>query len=383
MLQKNRIAVFFCLVGVGLAAHPRYSGAEPPGSGSAAPVAHAPAERSAGETTWDDPSWGRAIVFRTSGGRREYVGSVDRPTVPTIARKLTPEQPGGAISTGAGVGEYEIWFLGNGRTAVAGFSPARRQIRLPGDLGLRSAAVPEVQELAEVIRTARPSTPASAALLPAGATVGYPRRALGPTLDLRQLCDRSSVILVGNVAGILRQAHSPINSSARDQHTVYVVVVEEYLKYPKDGTPLSLVKIRTSGGPLPWTEQGTRGVGFWQDDSPMLAVGSRYCLFLRSPLEDDFLNRNRKRGYIQGYYSDSNGVVSTGPVGALDEYYASEPRQGKVLLAQGFARPAEHRGAQRDRWQFLREPQIVEVPEAQALAAIRAAVSAPPPDRRR
>lgn len=382
MLQKNWLAVLGCLVGVGLAASPGQSGAGSAGTRSATFDSRAGDERAAGVTPGEDTAWGLAVVFRSHGGRREYIGSVARPKAPTVALGLALETAGGTLPAGAGVGtEYEIWFLGNGRTAVAGFSPALRQICLGPDPAPRQAAAMEMEELAALLRTARAPEPTSG-LLPAAARVATMCRAFQPPLDLRELCGESSVILVGRVVGILRQAHSPINSPSRNQHTVYVVQAEDCLKHTTAGPLLPLIKVRTSGGPLPWTEHSSNGIGYWQDDSPMLAVGNRYCLFLRSPLDNNSNNRAQKRGYVSGIFSDGNGVVS-GPVGMLDEYYASNPRISKVLLRGGLALPAEHRGAQRDRWQFLREPQIVEVPEAQALAAIRAAVRAPPPDRRR
>lgn len=103
--------------------------------------------------------------------------------------------------------------------------------------------------------------------------------------ELRWLINRGTVIATGTITAKVREAHSPPASKDIFQHTIFSFTVERYIrKGPVESARILL--IRQNQGHLPWIDpDGARGIGLRVDGEPMLQVGTRYVLFLRSELD--------------------------------------------------------------------------------------------------
>ena len=191
-----------------------------------------------------------------------------------------------------------------------------------------------------------------------------------PPKTLAALCAGAQVIAKGTVVWILRNEHTPINSPYAPQHTVYIFAVEQYLKSTSKSGP-AVLKVIVPGGQLPYIEVtgAPGGIGWELEESPMLDIGSRYCLFLDRP--QDSSPTFQRLGFVPAGAHNRYGKHAE-----LDEYRVREMWRGKLLLRDGIARPARLTGVPLyDAWRFESGPQILNVPEDEAIRNIREAVT--------
>jgi hypothetical protein len=315
-------------------------------------------------------SWALAVVYERQGEKRVLLGSVASPVV-----ILSPRTPAG---TEAGAGEamrrasHEIWLLKDGATrgiwysreeALYGALPGADFVELSADDGtlgevVRSAALPPVTGGERQVDETAHAFPAGDARYP-----------------LSELCGNSDVIAIGRVVGILREAFTPTNAHGPQQHTVYALAVQQYLKAHADVLS-PVLKVYQMGGYLPYVFRPAddlehRGVGFRIEDDPMLLVGADYCLFLRLPRVPD-----RSRGYVFGRTGGFSGKIAE-----LDEYVPTAPWRGKVLLRDGYTWSPDGDGAPLTRplpeaKQVREGPEILGRPIREAVRLIQEALAA-------
>jgi hypothetical protein len=186
-------------------------------------------------------------------------------------------------------------------------------------------------------------------------------------LNLDSLCCTSHIIAIGTFDGVLRYGHSPLFSSSNHQEILYAFRVEKYLK----GNCGPWLKIRQSGGPLPWKiAEGLEGCGFRVIENPIPIIGSRYMVFLRDPKIEfpAFSNvefMSEKRG-------DSSNIFCF-----TDEMRFSDLFWGKILIKNGVTLPIE------EKWGLSLRPQIIGRTEAEAVRLISAYVAVEEERKRR
>ncbi len=313
-------------------------------------------------------AWKLAVVFQCAPGQLDYIGTV---MDPMISRRLADLDSPMSKRSGEH-GDYQVWLIANGRTLGVEYSSEGGWIRAIASGGTHRGVVGDDGDIDRIVRNARLPTIAAKPPLEAGRGL----RAVGaswilPPSTLVDLCEASTIIARGRVVGILRTAHSPVGSNVPKQHTVYAFAVERYLKGGR-AHPHPVVKVWQSGGDLPWQHPRTRerGVGYSVPEDPLLTIGARYCLFLTQP--EDVLPAARRQGYIAGATAGVHGKFAE-----LDEYKATDHWRGKILLHNGFTRAPATLGNLEDHWRFRRGPEILDVTEAVAIAAIEAAVQHP------
>jgi hypothetical protein len=292
------------------------------------------------------PDWRVAVVFARSGKARNYVGTATVEALPAPAAPVAgaaPEAP-----------HYEIWLAGDGALRGLWYSSVENLYgEVNGEHGFRDDG-----SLRRLLGRVAPLGP------PPGQT-GGPRVFACPTFgsppSLAAQCRGSDLIVVGRVVGVLREAHSPIGAEMSRQHTVSLFAVEEYLKGPPSAPPV--VKVHQNVGSLPWRMEGlsASGAGYEEMQNPRLLLGERYCLFLKRPADPS--GRYAKIGYVSG----STGGIS-GKVAELDEFMLVDNRQGRLLLRNG-------RTKGQPRQPFDEEPQILNLPEHDAVALIRSYIA--------
>jgi hypothetical protein len=145
------------------------------------------------------------------------------------------------------------------------------------------------------------------------------------------------------------------------RHTVFLVFIEQFLK---GSSSYPVLKVLQVGGKAP-------GNGLPSPGDPLLHVSARYILFLKLPVLQDPSRRFEHLGFIP---ATVDGV--TGPASELDEFILLHPWYGQVYLSRGRAEAPPTRD-QELHWQFVEDPQIIDVGENQAITAILGQVSAP------
>jgi len=310
------------------------------------------------------PDWKLAVVFKRQKGRRIYVGTVNKPVLPINLSEPARSQKKGVAppSTNKAI-DYEVWLAANGVTRGLWYASAQRVF---GDLSAKGQPGPARRDdgtLQRLVSRARPSVAKRPRRIDARAVADF----VAAPDTLAELCSRSGVIVVGRVTGILREAHTPINANYENQHTVYVVAVETYLKTDASGTP-ALRKVWQEGGTLPWqgmVEGEPGGVGYEIEGDPMLDVNSRYILFLYGTSDPG--GAFTQLGYVGATIYNVSGKMAE-----LDEYHVADPWRGKILLLNGMTQAPRQTGSlELDHWRFSEPPQILDVPEAEAIAAIQ------------
>jgi len=329
---------------------------------------------SAGCGIQPDPApWALALVFRRSAAGLRYAGTVRRPRLSTSALKATRAPipadvaPGRNTASVPADADFEVWMADSGHTTGIWCSSRRRTAAV---ITAGGAPIPVAGgEIRRLITEAAPAQPAWAPAVVPNAIACYP----APPESLARLCRISQIIAVGEVVGIVRVAHTPVNGTGQIQHVVYALAVEHCLKPAARDSP-PLLKVYQQGGWLPWSDDDgrTRGAGYAVINDPPLIVGGRYVLFLDKP--DDPLGRDRRRGYVAGSYGNVSGKIAE-----LDEYRAADHWRGKLLISDGTTRfPSASSDETEAHWRFEDpdSPQILDVPEEQALRSIQRAVAA-------
>jgi len=301
--------------------------------------------------------WKVAVVFQIQHGTRRYIGCVMRPVLRQVSFQCRPVAT--ASNDLKGSGGHEIWLARDSKTLGLWIPSGEAGIVKRGQSG--SVQRPGIGSVAHFIAS-------SGSWKAEG--VGRPPDATGiadfppPPESLSGSCAGSDVVVVGRIAAILRNAHSPMEARCLEQHTVYVVAVEEFLKSGGSGSP-GIVKVWVSGGSLPYEDfaGGRGGVGLEIKNDPLLKVGERCILFLQTAASEDA----RRRGYV---HAAVKGV--SGKDGELDEYIVTEPWRGKVLLQAGLTCPPRVTGnPAMDKWSFEHGPSITGIREAEAISLIR------------
>jgi hypothetical protein len=308
------------------------------------------------------PPWKIAVVFKKQDGTRVFAGVITEAELRSVAAS------GRANGSAPAKGAYEIWFADNGTTRGVTYNQSTRlwselsSVRAPRTYHQDGGAVANIIALAHDPPGQRPRH------IDAVARASWPP----PSPTLRTMCKGAHTIAVGQIVGILREAHTPIGAPYDEQHTVFVMAVEQYLKTGNPAQP-PIIKIHNEGGTLPFVEPTGRNAGrsgAEVDDDPLLDVGLRYLLFLRSL--DEAIGPNHTRGYVSAEIGGYSGKEAE-----LDEYKAIDHWRGKLLLIGGYTRPPRAMGHPHyDSWRFDKDPQILNVPEAVALHAIRDSLTA-------
>lgn len=181
---------------------------------------------------------------------------------------------------------------------------------------------------------------------------------------LSALCFTSHVIAVGTFEGVLRYGHVPFRSDSIFQETLYAFKVEKFLKTNSSVEYGPWLKIRQTGGPLPWTmEGGARGVGYKLRDNPIPTIGNRYIVFLTDPRIE--LPAFRQVGFVSGKRGDTKDIHYF-----TDELSFSDGLAGKILLQKGVTAPLEAK------WSFENGPQLLGTTEDEAVGLISSFVGA-------
>lgn len=181
---------------------------------------------------------------------------------------------------------------------------------------------------------------------------------------LSALCYTSHVIAIGTFDGVLRYGHIPLRSNSMQQEILYAFRVEKYLKASPSQKYGPWLKIRQTGGPLPWTSEiGDSGIGYKLPDDPIPTIGNRYIVFLKDsriewPAFSQFEFVSRKRG-------DASDIHFF-----TDELSFSNGKTGKILLQKGVAAPLEAK------WSFESGPQLLGKTEVEATNLISSFVGA-------
>lgn len=324
-------------------------------------------------------AWKLAVVFKRQKDRRVYVGTVD----PVNHVRLLPLVPhrnpdlksaGSPASRNEAVADYEIWLAADGQTQGIWYASAQERFGLlPAEKG---AGHRDNGVLKNLIKAAALPTPQSRPRPDASSRVSH--LPWPPSLQL--LCEESPVIVVGRVVGILRNAHTPIAASGADQHTVFVIAVEDYLKNDttnihnktlRDRLSLAppIVKVWQEGGALSWRndELSLQGKGYEVKNIPLMTLGDRHILFLQGS------SASRDKRVVNGMprkEPDTEKYIEA------DEYIASYPTVGNLVLRNGKTR--QHFDPDFEGYPFYDGPQIVDVTEKEAIAAIQAECSPKP-----
>jgi hypothetical protein len=315
---------------------------------------HAAAGKSVAASAEAD--WRLAVIFSRTAEGRSYLGTAPVTALPGPSA-LAEAPPAAAAS-------IEVWLARDGGLLGLWYAPEQETY---GEIGT-AEAYRDDGVIARLVATASTPRPRS---LDGASRADSQIHALhfGNPATLLGQCRASEVIVVGRVAGVLRESHTPVGADGLKQHTVTLVAVEEFLHAPEGAPPV--VKVYQIGGMLAWTDiDGSRGIGMEELKNPLLIPGERYCLFLNRPLGPR--ENWEKLGYVPG---TSNGV--SGKVAELDEYKLIDPVQGRLLLRDGITQVQQYLPDELPvPWRFEMGPQLLGLPEANALALIREEVRA-------
>jgi len=324
-------------------------------------------------------AWKLAVVFKREKESRVYVGTVD----PVNHVRLLPlvqhrnpglKSAGSPASRNEAVVDYEIWLAADAQTQGIWYASAQERFGLlPAEKG---AGHKDNGVLKNLIKAAALPTPQTRPRPDASSRVSH--LPWPPTLQL--LCEESPVIVVGRVVGILRNAHTPIAASGADQHTVFVIAVEDYLKNDttnihnkalRDRLSLSprIVKVWQEGGALSWRneELSLQGTGYEVENVPLMTLGDRHILFLERS------SASRDKRVVNGLprkEPDTEKYIEA------DENIVSSPTVGNLVLRNGKTR--QHFDPDFEGYPFYDGPQIVGLIEKEAIAAIQAECSPRP-----
>jgi hypothetical protein len=177
----------------------------------------------------------------------------------------------------------------------------------------------------------------------------------------------SHLIAVGRFEGVLRYNRIPLGSStAQQQSILYAFRVEQYLKGNSD----YVIKIRQSGGLLPWSypKMGISGVGFQIEDDAIPIIDQRYIVFLKDP-------KKQFPAFIEpGFASMKRGDTSS-ILFYMDEFSFSDSLRGKIWLQNGKTFPLLMDNKPLD-WSFDYGEQILGLTEKDAIDRIVQEVAA-------
>jgi hypothetical protein len=154
----------------------------------------------------------------------------------------------------------------------------------------------------------------------------------GVPSNLGSLVKNSDIIVLGRFDGIIQHRHSPKNSNAPEQSTIYQFTTEMYLK----GSGKVKIKIYQEGGPLDWINliRNKSGKGYKVNGDPFPLVGARYILFLNDPSEHNLIMA--EKGFRE---SERNGVKGIRQF--ADEFNYSFPTRSKIILQNGMTFPGQ------------------------------------------
>lgn len=181
--------------------------------------------------------------------------------------------------------------------------------------------------------------------------------------SLKLLMFSSDIVAIGKFEGVLRYNHVPIGSGAMGQSILYAFKVERYLK--ADYGPV--LKVRQSGGPLSWSNKSisVSGTGTQISDDPIPVLGERYIVFLRDPRRE--LPAFAQREYVSSKRDDPSEIHYY-----TDELSFSDYLQGKILLKGGKTHPLILDDMP-VKWSFHSGPQLLGIPESEAIRFIQEA----------
>ncbi len=184
-----------------------------------------------------------------------------------------------------------------------------------------------------------------------------------PPPTLSHQCRAADTIVVAGVIRIARQSHVPENHPRSDHvATVFSVGVERYLRSTGAPQQPPVLDVWQHGGAFDGLLRIT-------EEDPLLSVGSRYLLFLKTSDTPE----NRLAGGLTWMV---DGVAGIGA--HLDEYRVTEHLTGKVLLIGGrTALPQDPNLPNLRPWRFRRDGDtLLNLPEEEAIERVRLAVGA-------
>ncbi len=293
--------------------------------------------------------WTYGAVFSNQNGKRQYLGLVSQPDLPA---KTSP-QTNSTRNTSTPY-DYEIWLVRPGATQTLWYHSRQETFGLLNSPHQENSYVDNQHKLRSLVKSARPAKPLA---LPDNSSVAH-SIGISPPDSLKEMISKSDYIVTASVIGILWNERVPIGSPNIYQHTVYLLSVESSIGSQQ--SPV-LLKLSQVGGTQPAKEENaSKSGGLSMAEDPLLTIGQRYLLFLRTM--DDPLHFFKRLGYVQGA---SGGL--TGKIADLDEYLCVNPLMGKIGLKDGKTTPVD---SAQD-LQFREGPQIFNLSEAEAVALIQ------------
>jgi hypothetical protein len=311
------------------------------------------------------------VVVRRIKNGMEIAGVLPIDTASGLLRRIAAKSPGTKAGERAKLeertrdtgGDIEFWMVGDGVLGTATLDFRTRNVYFPTlrqSLGIPSE---QFKELRTEIDSLQGITMGRA--VPASGSASHPTS----PYSLGQMCSSADMIVVGKAVSVLRVAPTPMNlpNSSR-RHTVIAVVVDNVLKQFE---PLAspVIKVRHVGGEGVRINREGKAVPFQSVGDPMLVIGNRYVLFLKSILAGPEAERAVKKGYT---IANIDGVE--GPAGELDEMWLIHGLAGHFLVKDGVLSPpnSETRG-----WRFHFGPQLMGLPLNEAVSLIRKELANP------
>jgi len=295
-------------------------------------------------------SYNYAVVYSVAGARHVFRGIVSSPrfTARVVSQRVPSVNIGRTAPSGT---RYEICVLRGTTQFKVWYDPdSRRYIDAcaTGNPGWKR----DDGSLAKIIASAKPTLLWKS---PARTAHGTKHPVVTAQMPLEPgafavMCKSPDVIAIGQVVGIWRMDHTPVNSLNMSQHTVFLFAVEQYLKR-RCVPAVPLLKIHWNGGDLPWVWHGTTGQGYSIEGDPRLQVGARYVLFLNT-VAKPWGRRNTP-------YAMANIDGVQGKSGDWDELLFSSPYRAKLLLRDGVVQPIDPAR----NWRFDYGEQILGLPE--------------------
>jgi len=214
----------------------------------------------------------RILVFRCEGERRKYVGCLgkDSPHYQALLKAIETGIP--VKSSGLAHADYEIFLLGRGFYRRARFN-SQDSIMAIETLGREGV------KLELILRLTNSISPPLAKARPRKPPKNFrPRESMAqlpPPPPLERVVRESSIILIGTPIDIIANEYEV--PGGPEQHTVYALQVERYLK-DETGLNSPIVLLTHYGGYLGDGEQ-------WAHD-PLPQIGARYIFFLVKPFHE-------------------------------------------------------------------------------------------------
>lgn len=226
----------------------------------------------------------KVLVFRIESKQRKYVGSIGKGT-PSWKNLCDAVEKGTTLKdVDIAYADYEILLAGRGFYQWAKVDSSK------GMMAISTSVIRLGSSINQLFADAKPTKPRKG-FKPKVKT----RVQLLPPPTLEEVVTKSSLIIIGIPIDIIANEYE--RPGGPNQHTVYAIFVERYLK-DETGLNMPVVFLSHYGGYLGEGDQ-------WPHD-PLPTIGSRYLFFLVvpwSPYVSYFAIGVRARRYYEGEWS--------------------------------------------------------------------------------